>query len=38
MEEYTTEIIWLCAWPALIFVSYKFIALNLNHFKEHINK
>ena len=38
MEEinYTAEIIWLLVWPALIFVSYKFIALNINHFEEHL--
>lgn len=38
MEEisYTAEIIWLLTWPALIFVSYKFIALNINHAEENL--
>lgn len=40
MEEinYITEMIWLLVWPALIFVSYKFIALNMDHFEEFINR
>jgi len=38
MEEinYTAGIIWLLMWPALIFVSYKFIALNIDHFEENL--
>ena len=38
MEEinYTVETIWLLVWPALIFISYKFIALNIEHFENNL--
>jgi len=38
MEEinYTAGIIWLLVWPTLIFVSYKFIALNMDHFEDNL--
>ncbi len=40
MEEisYTAGIIWLLSWPILVFISYKFIALNVSHLHENIDK
>ncbi len=34
--HYTTEILWLCTWPVLIYVSYQFIVLNISHFEENL--
>ena len=36
--NYTSGILWLAAWPVLIYVSYRFIVLNISHFEEFINK
>ena len=32
--EYLNEIIWYASWPVLIYVSLKFVQLNLRHFKK----
>lgn len=32
--EYLAESIWYLAWPVLLYVSYKFVALNLHHYKK----
>ena len=29
MVDYTTSLIWLAAWPLIIFLGYKFTALNI---------
>ncbi len=29
--EYTNEILWFASWPLLIWLSYKFVMLNLKH-------
>jgi hypothetical protein len=34
--SYTAGIIWYSIWPVLIYVSYKFVALNIEHFEKHI--
>lgn len=34
MVDYLSGSIWMCTWPILIYVSYKFIVLNINHFEE----
>jgi len=36
MVDYTSGLLWLSVWPVLIYVSYKFIVLNINHFEENI--
>ena len=36
MVNYIAGILWMLAWPALIYVSYKFVILNINHFEEYI--
>lgn len=32
--HYLESILWLLSWPVLIYVSYKFVKLNLKHFEE----
>lgn len=32
MVDYTASLIWLAAWPLIIFLGYKFTALNIDHF------
>ncbi len=34
MVNYTTGILWMLTWPALIYISYKFIVLNIEHFDK----
>ncbi len=40
MEEisYTAGMIWFTMWPVLIYVSYRFIKLNIEHFERTYNK
>ena len=32
--EYLTEIIWYTSWPVLIYLSVKFVQVNLHHYKK----
>ena len=32
MVDYTASLIWLAAWPLIIFLGYRFAAFNLEHF------
>ena len=32
--EYLTQSIWYLSWPVLIYLSYKFVVLNLHHYKK----
>ena len=34
MEHYIASIIWFILWPLMIFVSYKFVVLNIKHFAK----
>jgi uncharacterized membrane protein len=34
MVDYTTSLIWLAAWPVIIFLGYKFAAFNIEHFTK----
>lgn len=34
MIDYTSSIMWLIAWPLIIYISYKFIRLNITHFQK----
>lgn len=36
MINYTSGVLWLMTWPALIYVAYRFIVLNITHFEEYI--
>ena len=31
MSEYLTAILWYAFWPVLIYISYKFVLINLAH-------
>ncbi len=32
MVDYTESLIWLAAWPVIIYLGYKFAAFNMAHF------
>lgn len=32
--EYIREILFILSWPLLIYICYKFIILNINHFEK----
>jgi hypothetical protein len=32
--DYTSSLIWLAVWPLLIYLGYKFTALNIKHFNR----
>ena len=34
MEHYVASIIWFILWPVMIFLSYKFVSLNIKHFQK----
>lgn len=34
MVDYTTSLIWLAAWPTIIFLGYKFAALNIRQLER----
>jgi hypothetical protein len=34
MIDYTSSLAWLAAWPVVIYLSYKFVRLNINHLKK----
>ena len=34
MGAYMGEIMWLCSWPLIIFVSYKFVSLNVRQIER----
>lgn len=34
--NYTSGMLWLGALPLLVYIAYKFIALNISHFEENI--
>ncbi len=36
MVNYTAGILWMATWPVLIYVSYKFVMLNISHFETYI--
>ncbi len=36
--SYTAGMMWYLSWPVLIYVTYKFVSMNLEHFEENINK
>jgi|GEM_PF-959750 hypothetical protein len=38
MEEinYTYALLWYASWPVVIFISYKFIMLNIEHLEENL--
>jgi len=38
MEEinYTYALLWYASWPVVIYISYKFIMLNIEHLEENL--
>jgi len=34
MEHYTASLIWFVLWPVMIYISYKFVSLNIKHFQK----
>lgn len=32
--DYTSSLIWLAVWPLLIYLGYRFTALNVKHFNR----
>lgn len=36
--NYTSGLLWLCVWPITIYISYRFIVLNIDHFEAHLKE
>ena len=36
--DYTSAMLWYVSWPIAIWISYKFIRLNIEHLEENIEK
>ncbi len=36
--SYTSGLLWLSTWPMIIYISYRFIVLNINHFEEYLKE
>lgn len=36
--DYTAGMLWYATWPLVIFVSYKFVMLNIEHLEENLEK
>jgi len=36
--NYTSGFLWLCVWPITIYVSYRFIVLNIDHFEAYLKE
>ncbi|MEA2047339.1 MAG: hypothetical protein U9O64_02710 [Campylobacterota bacterium] len=36
--NYTSAILWYASWPVVIFISYKFVMLNIEHLEENLEK
>jgi hypothetical protein len=34
--HYTPAILWYASWPVVIYISYKFVLLNIEHLEENI--
>jgi hypothetical protein len=34
--DYTSAILWYASWPVAIWISYKFIRLNIEHLEENL--
>ncbi len=34
--DYTSAILWYASWPVVIFISYKFVRMNIEHLEENI--
>lgn len=36
--NYTSGLLWLSLWPITIYVSYRFIVLNIEHFEAYLKE
>lgn len=36
--DYTSALLWYASWPIVIFISYKFVMLNIEHLEENLEK
>lgn len=36
--DYTSALLWYGSWPVVIFISYKFVLLNIEHLEENLEK
>ncbi|MGB5507027.1 MAG: hypothetical protein WBM70_10120 [Sulfurovum sp.] len=34
--DYTAAMLWYTSWPVVIFISYKFVMLNIEHLEENL--
>lgn len=34
--NYTSALLWYAAWPVAIFISYKFVRINIEHLEENL--
>lgn len=34
MHEYTASLLWFSTWPAVIYLGYRFVRLNVTHFQK----
>ncbi len=34
--DYTSALLWYASWPIVIFISYKFVMLNIEHLEENL--
>lgn len=34
--NYTSALLWYASWPVMIYISYRFIRLNIEHLEENI--
>jgi hypothetical protein len=34
--DYTAAMLWYASWPVVIFISYKFVILNIEHLEENL--
>jgi hypothetical protein len=34
--DYTAALLWYASWPVVIFISYKFVILNIEHLEENL--
>ncbi|CAA6811606.1 MAG: Unknown protein [uncultured Sulfurovum sp.] len=34
--DYSSALLWYASWPVVIFISYKFVLLNIEHLEENL--
>jgi len=36
--DYTSAVLWYASWPVIIYISYRFVLLNIEHLEENLEK